>query len=415
MKNNVFIFCILLLPSLTFISGESKAQWKEMSNGLGNNKFISSISISGNNIYISVYNNGIYKSTNNGIEWIQTSLGNLNTICVTASGNNVFTSVYSSCNNSSGIFHSTDYGESWKQTSLDERRIESLAIIGNNVFAGSWACIHPGGVYKSFINGVNWENTLIDFDVESLIVSDNTLYAGTISNPFSAGGLYKSCDKGVTWSLLGLINRSIWSSAVSGDKIYAGTFTGIYITTNNGVNWSQTSLNNQRVRSIVVSGEYVLAGTETGGVFLSRDNGISWVKKNEGLDTLNIKTLLISNDYVFAGTLGKGVYRRSLSEIVNVKQISKIIPTEYTLYQNFPNPFNPNSNIKFNIPQTGHVKLTIFDALGKKITTLVNEILQSGVYQYQFSTDNYQLPSGVYFYNLQSGEFSQTKRMVLLK
>lgn len=416
MKKTIFVFCISLLINFIFFSDESKAQWEQMSNGLGNDKYISSISVSGVNYYVSVFN-GVYKSTNNGIEWVQTSLGNLYTIFVAANGNYVYTSVYDFCNNASGVYRSTDNGLSWIQTSFMEQYIPALAIIGNNVFAGTWGCIYPGGIYVSSDNGINWSNTpLTNPDVESICVSENKIYAGIAYNFNSIGGIYYSKDLGASWSFLGLGNRSVMSIAVSNDAIYAGTYgSGIFVSTDNGANWTQTSLNNQRVLSIVINGENVLAGTLSGGVYLSRDNGLNWIQKNEGLDTLYIQSLLISNDYIFAGSMGKGVYRRSLSEIVNVKQTSELLPSEYSLHQNYPNPFNPSTNIRFDIPQSALVKLTIYDALGREIATLVNENLSAGSYNYQFSTDNFQLGSGIYFYRLTAGEFSETKRLVLLK
>jgi len=396
----------------TFITDESIAQWTPVSNGLGNDKSISAISKSGNYIYVSVYN-GVYKSTNNGNEWVRTPMGNLNTIYITAKENNVYTSVYNACNNSSGIYHSTDYGETWKQTSIYERLIPTIAITGKIVFAGSWVCLHPGGVYKSSDNGINWENILTDLDVESLFLIDTTIYAGAVNNFFSSGGLYKSTNLGVTWSFLGLINRSILSCAVSGDKIYAGTFAGIFVSSNNGVKWTQTSLNNQWIRSIVVSGDNVIAGTERGGVFLSRNKGINWVEKNEGLDTLDVRSLLISEDYVFAGTRGKGIYKRSLSELVSVEQTTEVLPSGYSITQNFPNPFNPVTKINFSIPKQGMTTLKIFDITGRLVATLVNEIKAPGFYSVNFEGTGF--ASGAYFYKLESLDFSDVKRMILVK
>lgn len=414
MKKMIFVFCISLLINFIFFSDESKAQWEQMSNGLGNDKYISSMAVSGDNYYVSVFN-GVYKSTNNGIEWVQTSLGNLYTISVATNDNYVYTSVYDFCNNSSGVYRSTDNGVSWIQTSFNERLIPTLAVIENYVFAGTWGCVYPGGVYVSSDNGINWSNTpLTNPDVESICINENKIYIGIAYNFNSIGGLYYSKDMGVSWSFLGLSNRTVMSIAVSNDRIYAGTLTsGIFVTTNNGANWTQTSLNNQRVLSIVINGENVLAGTLSGGVYLSRDNGLNWIQKNEGLDTLYIQSLLISNDYIFAGSMGKGVYRRSLSEIVNVKQTSEILPSEHSLRQNYPNPFNPVTNISFDIAVTGNTKLIVFDVSGKIIAELVNEILSPGTYLYSF--DAATLPSGVYFYKLEVGDFNETRRMVLVK
>ncbi len=412
MKKTVYTFLIL---SITVLNIYAQQGWFWL-NPLPQGNYLSGITFTENNTGYLIGSNGtLLKSTNNGIEWVQTSLGNLYTISVATNDNYVYTSVYDFCNNSSGVYRSTDNGVSWIQTSFNERLIPALAVIENYVFAGTWGCVYPGGVYVSSDNGINWSNTpLTNPDVESICINENRIYAGLVFNGNSAGGVYHSSDFGATWSFLGLSNRSIMSIAVSNDRIYAGTLTsGIFVTTNNGANWTQTSLNNQRVLSIVINGENVLAGTLSGGVYLSRDNGLNWIQKNEGLDTLYIQSLLISNDYIFAGSMGKGVYRRSLSEIVNVKQTSEILPSEHSLRQNYPNPFNPVTNISFDIAVTGNTKLIVFDVSGKIIAELVNEILSPGTYLYSFHTSS--LPSGVYFYKLEVGNYIQTRRMVLVK
>lgn len=89
------------------------------------------------------------------------------------------------------------------------------------------------------------------------------------------------------------------------------------------------------------------------------------------------------------------------------------IPDRYVLYQNFPNPFNPETNVKFDIPENSLIKIMVYDALGKEITVLVNEQLQPGAYE--ISWDASYVTSGIYFYKLVSGDFTETKKMVLLK
>ena len=81
--------------------------------------------------------------------------------------------------------------------------------------------------------------------------------------------------------------------------------------------------------------------------------------------------------------------------------------------QNYPNPFNPVTRIVFNIPEQENVILKVFDMLGKEIQTLVNEPLRGGSYSFDFEGNN--LPSGVYYYQLKTGDFIETKKMMLLK
>jgi len=102
--------------------------------------------------------------------------------------------------------------------------------------------------------------------------------------------------------------------------------------------------------------------------------------------------------YVFVGNIGNGMN----------------LPTVYKLYNNYPNPFNPSTTIKYDIPKSAFVKLVIYDILGKEVATLVNEALQPGTYEITFDGSN--LASGIYFYQLAiNNEQLAVKKMVLLK
>jgi len=96
-----------------------------------------------------------------------------------------------------------------------------------------------------------------------------------------------------------------------------------------------------------------------------------------------------------------------------VKQISSEIPAEYKLYNNYPNPFNPSTNIKYQITNNKFTTLKIFDVLGREVKTLVNEFQKAGVYEVSFDATD--LTSGIYFYRLQSGDFNEVKKMILIK
>jgi hypothetical protein len=89
------------------------------------------------------------------------------------------------------------------------------------------------------------------------------------------------------------------------------------------------------------------------------------------------------------------------------------VPDRFLLEQNYPNPFNPSTTIGFSVPSPGHVSLTVYDLLGKHIVSLVNERLEAGHYTSSFRAAS--LPSGMYFYRLQTGSVSETKRMMLVK
>jgi len=88
-------------------------------------------------------------------------------------------------------------------------------------------------------------------------------------------------------------------------------------------------------------------------------------------------------------------------------------PQNFSLYQNFPNPFNPTTTISYSIPQSGLVQLKVYDMLGREVVSLVNEEQTRGKHQVVFNAEN--LSSGIYFYKLQSGSFTETKKLMLLK
>ena len=88
-------------------------------------------------------------------------------------------------------------------------------------------------------------------------------------------------------------------------------------------------------------------------------------------------------------------------------------PTEFALYQNYPNPFNPSTMIRFSIPVGGTVALNVFNTLGEKVAALLNGQLEAGYHEVSFDASN--LPSGLYFYEIKTGDFSSIKKMILMK
>ena len=115
----------------------------------------------------------------------------------------------------------------------------------------------------------------------------------------------------------------------------------------------------------------------------------------------------------YPGDTVRANVRRSGCLTIGINPISTEIPAQYILQQNYPNPFNPVTNINFSVPKTGLVKLTVYDASGREAAILFNGELSAGSYNYDF--DASQLASGVYFYKLEANDFTQTKKMVLVK
>jgi len=129
----------------------------------------------------------------------------------------------------------------------------------------------------------------------------------------------------------------------------------------------------------------------------------------------------ICNTNILGCVINGIVYGDTTFTLLGLDPISTTIPEEFSLSQNYPNPFNPSTKIKFDIPvfplmkgaRGMYVRLTIYDLLGREVSTLVNQQLKPGTYEVEFDGTNY--PSGVYFYGLTGESFNLTKRLVLIK
>jgi len=116
---------------------------------------------------------------------------------------------------------------------------------------------------------------------------------------------------------------------------------------------------------------------------------------------------------IIGSSRGEGIMLTKYSNVTSIRQISSEVPESYTLEQNYPNPFNPSTVVNYELRVTGHVSFKVFDISGKEVAALVNEKQNAGTYSVTFNASN--LSSGTYFYRLTTGEFSETKKMILTK
>lgn len=105
--------------------------------------------------------------------------------------------------------------------------------------------------------------------------------------------------------------------------------------------------------------------------------------------------------------------RNPSGNLVSIETVSSEIPESFSLSQNYPNPFNPVTNINFSIPKSVHVKIVIYDLMGRIVSEVVNEKLSAGTYRTDFNASH--LSSGTYFYRIEAGEFISVKKMILVK
>jgi hypothetical protein len=124
--------------------------------------------------------------------------------------------------------------------------------------------------------------------------------------------------------------------------------------------------------------------------------------------------VFLSEEYLYAGTYDAGICYRKLADLlVNIALRNLQNPDKFILNQNYPNPFNPSTTISFSLPSHSFVSLKVFDLLGKEVATIVSEELPAGNYKRIWNAEN--LASGIYFYRLQAGNFTETKKLILMK
>jgi hypothetical protein len=373
---------------------------------MGNDQNVSSFTSSGLNLFAGTFlARGIYISTNNGGDWVISSLQNTDIYSLLTVGTNIFAGTFY------GVYLSTNFGVNWNlvNSGLTNLAVYALVSNGTNIFAGT-----GGGVFRSTNNGGNWtviNNGLKVLNIYSMTFTGTNLFAGTWT-----GEVYRTTNNGGNWDSCGFLESTALCLNSSSGIIFAGTWGhGIYRSTDNGISWSiiNNGLTNQYVRAIAINGSNLFAGTYS-GIFLSTNSGENWINKNQGFIIYHsIHSLYITNNFIFAGTDSNSVWRRSLSEILGVKQISSEIPSVFFLHQNYPNPFNPTTTIRYDIPKNSFVKLVVYDALGREVETLVDEKQTAGTYEATFNASQYS--SGVYFYRLTTDNFSETKKMLLIK
>jgi hypothetical protein len=129
---------------------------------------------------------------------------------------------------------------------------------------------------------------------------------------------------------------------------------------------------------------------------------------------------LVRSYYYLKGCIISGV---AYGNLLVSAEGSRNLVMNYILFQNYPNPFNPSTKIEFHIADFGFVSLKVYDLLGREVATLIDEEKPAGEYEVEFSAKGgsasggnaYNLPSGIYFYQLRAGDFVEAKKMILLK
>jgi len=406
MENNYFSFLLLLILYSNPLQVHPQNFWQGVPGPDGS---VNHYAINSNgDIFISG-GCGFLRSTDDGESWTGQAPSVFSHTAITINSlNHVFVGTMQD-----GIYRSTDNGMTWNKINegLTSLYVYSLATHQNDdVYAGLYY-----GVCKSTNNGNTWSPTNLGATfVQTLdINSSGVIFAGA-----NLMGIYKSTDNGATWNICsnGLTTANIFTLSINtNDDIYLGTVNGgAFRSTDEGNSWIQIGLNSYQVQCFAFTpGGEIYSGTNN-GVFKSTDNGATWTHiSNNGLSNPYVYCLFFNSaGYLFAGT-GVGLCKSVEPVITSIDDSIKEIPQSFFLFQNYPNPFNPSTVISYQLLVGGSVMLKVYDILGNEVATLVNEEKQAGRYEVEFNAAS--LTSGVYFYQLRTESFIQTRKMILLR
>ncbi len=361
------------------------------------------IVVDNDKIYVGAPGGKIYISSDKGNSWLSSQVSETfaSIISIAFKGDTIYTAT------NGFVYFSTDSAVTWSSTNLSAPQISSIAIKDGNTFVGT-----SSGIWLSTDGGLTWtqKNNGLTMDyVRKLAIDSVNIYAGTLE------GLFISSDFGENWikAIAGISQTmAVEAIEVVGEKVYVGGIYGIYVSTNYGTSWVFKGLSNRIVQCISGYENLIFAGTFPDGIYRSTNGGNAWQVFNDGLPYKNAISMEVLDSTLFTGILGFGLWNRPLI-VTGIEAEQNELPTEFYLSQNFPNPFNPSTTIKYQIPELRFVTLNIYDVLGSEVATLVNEQKPADSYEVQFNGSN--LPSGIYFYRIQAGSFIETKKMVLMK
>lgn len=331
-----------------------------------------------NRIYAGTYGNGVFISSDNGLSWQNYNSGltgfALYAKKFVSSGNTIF---YGS--DGGGIYYLSNISDIWQSYNQNlpsniAWTINDLIVTNNNLIASAGASgfyyLRPKA-YPEWIEKRMQTPQGIYMTPNAFLSTDNIVFAG------SRFGIYKSLDEGNTFDSVGIsaMDMSVVSFVEDDNRIYAG------YTRSNGNDFF---------------------------IWYSDDLGDTWNIFAHEFQYLY--HLYIYDSKIWTATNnGLWFYNLEPNSVEAIKSLS-----DFELFQNFPNPFNPSTTIQYSLRSSQSVILKVYDMLGNEITTLVNKEMGPGKYSVEFSVSK-ELASGLFFYRLQVGESIQTKKMTLIK
>ncbi|MEX0721466.1 MAG: T9SS type A sorting domain-containing protein [Balneolaceae bacterium] len=415
-----------------FYSGNNGSSWEEINNGYNNLRphHVKNIEIDSNgNIWTILGEKsigpsigwGIMKSADNGDTWMEASYDladeymTLKDIITTPNGN-VIVSGY----DLGTIHRSTDEGESWSLIRL-ENVISTIGVLEAKDSDTLYGGTYWDGVLKSTDGGQNWDsfnNGIPDrAGVKSiLVVNDDTIYA-ILGNQEQYIGIYSQKD-GEDWEML--TSHRLSDLAALGDDLVGYFGNNVFISQDGGVIWDEFTdgiPNDSFINALLVidndspgSTDQIILIATSSGIYKSNSETMNFefvsdIKGNSFAWNETEKVVIVGYE--------KGIHFLTLENGNLVSTENESIPDGFFLNQNYPNPFNPTTNINFELPKASEVRLEVYDMVGRKVASLVNERKAAGRYTVRFEAGN--LSSGMYIYRIDAGNFVQTRKLMLIK
>ncbi|MDR3669134.1 MAG: SBBP repeat-containing protein [Ignavibacteriaceae bacterium] len=345
-------------------------------------------------------------------------------ISIDANGNSYVTGYFNGTA-TFDTFHITSYGGADIFISKYDSNGNCLWVrhAGGNVDYdyGTGVCVDANGnsyIIGHFTGPANFDNTQLsgyggwDAYIAEFDHDGNNIWAKQI------GGSLEDQGNGISVDILGNIYATGFFTLISVGRSYQSTFV--------------TKINNNPLPVELSSFTYKLMGNSVNLKWITqteinnnrfeierKSSNSSWNKigevKGSGTSTLPKQYSYVDNSISY----GKYIYRlkqidyNGQYKYSNELEVNFLIPDKYSLEQNYPNPFNPSATINYSLAKDGNVKLIVYNTLGSKVATIVNEYKQAGNYSVQFNGSI--MTSGIYFYKLEAGQFIQVKKMILIK
>ena len=331
-----------------------------------------------------------------------------------------------------GIQKSNDYGQTWGAPLFASSQVTSVAVSNTGViFAGLSDSMR---IFRSTDAGKTWERREVvsgssSGQIKSLFAEPPAfLYAATYM------GVFVSADNGTTWSTVTASPDYQVISLTKGQngKLWALSYT-LHWSTDHGTTWTQIGMNGFTSGSAsamtIDPSNNIFVGTRSNGtgsdwgsgVFRTTDGGATWMNFSYGIGSDSWPTVqalgMSPAGYLLVGTQDQGMYRSS--SIIGLNNSpGPTIPQSFSLEQNFPNPFNPSTQIRFSLPVDADVRITVYNLLGQRVATALETSLDAGIHAATWSGQNdfgVAVATGVYFYRIEAGSFVQTKKMLLIR